>query len=219
VVLPLFCSCGESRLFVSWCAGDRCDTEGSDEECGRSRSTGAEDWGWSSTGRVLGGRMIQRSDDAVWDQYRAQGDEEREFLGLASKPLGRVSWFEPQNRQLQFGDFGLKITTTVSWFGPQNQVGYDLSVASQNWWRMKTTWDTCRDLAICFAWKQVGLGFPSLASILVETRCGWCMWYHHRGCIELKLKTDMVDATGCIGSLDLNFAVFIALDINGILVF
>jgi hypothetical protein len=34
--------------------------------------------------------------------------------GLASKPLGRVSWFRPQNRQLQFGDLGNKITATVS---------------------------------------------------------------------------------------------------------
>jgi hypothetical protein len=38
----------------------------------------------------------------------------------------------PQNRQLWFGDFGLKITATVSWFGPQNQVGFSLSVAPQN---------------------------------------------------------------------------------------
>jgi hypothetical protein len=66
--------------------------------------------------------------------------------GLASKPLGqflpvwpqnrwlRVSRFGPQNRQLRFGDLGLKITATVSWFGPQNQVGYGLSVAPQNRW-------------------------------------------------------------------------------------
>jgi hypothetical protein len=58
----------------------------------------------------------------VWPQNQGQW-----FVsGLTSKPLGRVSWFRPQNRQLQFGDFGIKITTTVSWFGPQNQVGYDL---------------------------------------------------------------------------------------------
>ena len=38
----------------------------------------------------------------------------------------------PQNRQLWFGDLGLKITVTVSWFMPQNQVGFGLSVASQN---------------------------------------------------------------------------------------
>jgi hypothetical protein len=43
-----------------------------------------------------------------------------------------VSWFGPQNRQLQFGDLGLKITETVSWFVPQNQVDDGLSVAPQN---------------------------------------------------------------------------------------
>jgi hypothetical protein len=37
----------------------------SDEDRCRSRRLGAEDWGWSSTGRVLGGQMIERSSDAV----------------------------------------------------------------------------------------------------------------------------------------------------------
>ena len=32
------------------------------------------------TGRVLGGRTIERSGDAVCGLYRAQGDEERGFL-------------------------------------------------------------------------------------------------------------------------------------------
>jgi hypothetical protein len=48
----------------------------------------------------------------------------------------RVSRFGPQNRQLWFGDLGLKITATVSWFGPQNQVGFGLSVAPQNQWKV-----------------------------------------------------------------------------------
>jgi hypothetical protein len=84
--------------------------------------------------------------------YRAQGDKEHEFLGLASKsrstvspglaskpvamvlcclaskPLARDFWFGPQNRQLRFGDLAHKINVTVSWFGPQNQVGGGLSV-------------------------------------------------------------------------------------------
>jgi hypothetical protein len=38
----------------------------------------------------------------------------------------------PQNRQLRFGDLGLKITVMVFWFGPQNQVCFDLSVVPQN---------------------------------------------------------------------------------------
>jgi hypothetical protein len=54
------------------------------------------------------------------------------FSGLASKLVARVSQFEPQKRQLRFGDLGLKITVIVSWFGPQNQVGLSVSVAPQN---------------------------------------------------------------------------------------
>jgi hypothetical protein len=36
--------------------------------------------------------------------------------------------------------------------------------------RRAMTWDTRRDLVACFAWKQVRLGFPSLASRLMEAR-------------------------------------------------
>jgi hypothetical protein len=36
------CSGGESRLLVSWCAGDRYDMAGSDEDSGRSRRPGVE---------------------------------------------------------------------------------------------------------------------------------------------------------------------------------
>jgi hypothetical protein len=32
--------------------------------------------------------------------------------------VAQVSQFGPQNRQLWFGDLGLKITATVSWFVP-----------------------------------------------------------------------------------------------------
>jgi hypothetical protein len=149
-------SCGESCLLVSWCTGGRCSKASSDEDCDRSRRPSAEDRGWSGIGRVLGGRTIGRSGDAMCGLHRARGDEEHGFVGsasksrstvvsgLASKPLGwflpvwpqnrwhRVSRFGPQTQQLQFGDLGLKITTMVSWFGPQNQVGYILLVAPQN---------------------------------------------------------------------------------------
>jgi hypothetical protein len=54
---------------------------GSDEDHGRSRRSSAEDWGWSSTDQVLGGRTIGRSGDAVCGLHRAHGDEERGFLG------------------------------------------------------------------------------------------------------------------------------------------
>jgi hypothetical protein len=78
-------------LLVSWCAGDRCSRAGSDEDHDRSRRPGVEDQGWSSTGRVLGGRMIERSRDVVCGLHHARGDEERWFLGLTSKSRLKVS--------------------------------------------------------------------------------------------------------------------------------
>jgi hypothetical protein len=36
---------------------------------------------------------------------------------FTSKPVARVFRFGPQNRQVRFGDLGLKITVTVFWFG------------------------------------------------------------------------------------------------------
>jgi hypothetical protein len=54
---------------------------GSNEDQCRSRRLSAEDRRWSSTGRILGGRMIRRSGDAVCGLHHAQGDEEHEFLG------------------------------------------------------------------------------------------------------------------------------------------
>jgi hypothetical protein len=38
--------------------------------------------------------------------------------------------------------------------------------------RMKTLWDMHQDLVACFAWSQVGLGFPNLASRLVRMQSG-----------------------------------------------
>jgi hypothetical protein len=52
-----------------------------DEDHGRSRRPGVEDQGWSSTGWVIGDRVIERSGDVVCGLHRAQEDEEREFLG------------------------------------------------------------------------------------------------------------------------------------------
>jgi hypothetical protein len=52
--------------------------------------------------------------------------------GLTSKPAVTVSRFVSQNRQLRFGDLGLKIIASVFWFGPQNHVSFGLLVAPQN---------------------------------------------------------------------------------------
>jgi hypothetical protein len=91
VVLPLSILCGESHLLLLWGAGDRYGMAGINKDCGRSRRTSAEDRGWSSTGRVLSGQMIERLGDAVCSLHCAQGDEELGFLGLGSKPRSIVS--------------------------------------------------------------------------------------------------------------------------------
>jgi hypothetical protein len=52
----------------------------SNEDRGKSRRPGAEDWD-GRTGRVLGGQLIERSGGAVCDLHRARGGKERGFLG------------------------------------------------------------------------------------------------------------------------------------------
>jgi hypothetical protein len=76
----IFVSCAESCLLVSWCAGGRCGMGvvtrimvGVVDLEQRTRH--------GRTGRILGGRMIRRSADAMCGLYCARGDEEREFLG------------------------------------------------------------------------------------------------------------------------------------------
>jgi hypothetical protein len=98
---------------------------GSDEDRGRSRRLGAEDQGWSNTGRVLGGRTIESSGDTMCGRHHAQGDKEHMFLGLVSKPRSTVSpglaskqvamvllvW--PQNHSLGFPVWASKLTVAV----------------------------------------------------------------------------------------------------------
>jgi hypothetical protein len=82
---------------------------------------------------------------------------------------------EPQNQGgggfsglgLKTGSSGLMIWTSKSprWF-----LGLDLKTKQASVYRLRhkidggrSVWDTRRDLAACFTWKQVWLGFPSLA--------------------------------------------------------
>jgi hypothetical protein len=75
-----FVSFGESRLLVSWYAGDRCGMTCNDDDRDRSRRPGAEDWD-DHTCRIRSGRAIERSGGAVCGLHRARGDEEHVFLG------------------------------------------------------------------------------------------------------------------------------------------
>jgi hypothetical protein len=80
-------------------------------------------------------------------------------------------------------------------------------------------WDTHRDLAACFTWKQVTLGFPSLVSRLVEARRRVVhvapSWRLRRDQVE----NGRVDAMGCIRPCCPYFAIFYVLGPRGIIVF
>jgi hypothetical protein len=68
-----FGSFGESRLLISWCAGDRCGMACSDEDRGRSRRH-VQRTRDGRTGRVLGGRAVKRLGGAVCGLHLARGD-------------------------------------------------------------------------------------------------------------------------------------------------
>jgi hypothetical protein len=93
---------------------------------------------------------------------------------------------------LKIGSYGLMISKSPWWFlglGIKTMRATICRSRHKTDRRMKTVRGTHRDLAACFSWKQVGLEFPNLALRLVEARRRWCTWYHHGGCIELRLKT------------------------------
>jgi hypothetical protein len=168
------------------------------------------------------------------------------WLSLKTKVYGlSVVW--PQNHWDGFSQFGLK-TSHFGFPGLGLKTGsYDLVVLASKSLRqflglglktkratvcrlrhkiegrMKTAWGTRRDLVACFAWKQVGLGFPSLASRLVVARHKWCTWHHHRGLVEVKPKDRRFDGVGC-GAVEVrpiypSLVVIFLLAHRGILVF
>jgi hypothetical protein len=89
---------------------------------------------------------------------------------------------EPQNEGgggfpglcLKTGSYGLVIWASKSL---RRFLGLGLKIKQATICRLRhntegrvTAWDTHRDLVSCFVWKHVGLGFPSLATRLVEAR-------------------------------------------------
>jgi hypothetical protein len=96
---------------------------------------------------------------------------------------------------LKTGGYGLVICASKS---PRQFLGLELKTKWAMVCRLRLKIDrrmepargTHQDLATCFAWKQVGLGFPSLPQNRQRHNGGWCTWHHHSGCIEIKLKMD-----------------------------
>jgi hypothetical protein len=108
------------------------------------------------------------------------------FAGFASKPVATVSLsldsklavdflVESQNQGgggfpglgLKIGGFGSVIWVSKS---PRRFLGLGLKTKKASVCRLhhkingrRSAWDTYRDLAACFTWKQVWLGFSSLA--------------------------------------------------------
>jgi hypothetical protein len=79
-------------------------------------------------------------------------------------------------------------------------------------------WDTHRDLAACFTWKQVWLGFPSLALRLTEARRRVVHVTPSRRLRWSQVEDERVDATGCIGPFYHTFTIFFLLVPRGIVV-
>jgi hypothetical protein len=83
------------------------------------------------------------------------------FLGLASKTRVSVSHFGPKTSSCDFLIWASK--------SPRRFLGLGLKTIQASVYRLHhkiyeraTVWDTRRDLAACFMWKQVGLRFSSL---------------------------------------------------------
>jgi hypothetical protein len=99
--------------------------------------------------------------------------------GLASKPLGRFSPVWPQNRWLGFPGLGIKTDSSglviCASKSPRQFLSLGFKTKQALVCRLhhktdggRTTWDTHRDLAACFIWKQVALGFSNLVLRLAE---------------------------------------------------
>jgi hypothetical protein len=101
------------------------------------------------------------------------------FSGLTSKPM--VGFLvEPQNQgsggfhslSLNTGSYGLVIWASKSlrWFLDLGLKTKQTSVCQLHHRTDggRSAWDTRRNLVTCFTWKQVELGFSSLASRLVD---------------------------------------------------
>jgi hypothetical protein len=84
--------------------------------------------------------------------------------------------------------------------------------------RGKTTRDTHRDLSACFAWKQVMLGFPSMAIRLVDKGRVVHMASSRR-LHQVEAEDRRVDTMGCIGPFYPKIVVSSVLGLRGIVVF
>jgi hypothetical protein len=121
--------------------------------------------------------------------------------GLTSKPV--VGFFhEPKNQGGGgFPGLGLKTGSSGLVIWASKSLRQFLGLGLKTMWALvcrfhhktdggRSARDTHRDLAVCFAWKQVWIGFSVWPEDWRSRDDGWCTWHHHRGCVRDKLKTD-----------------------------
>jgi hypothetical protein len=98
-------------------------------------------------------------------------------LGLKTGNYGLVIW--ASKSQQRFLSLGLKTKWATI-----------CQLRDKTDGRMTTAQGMRRDLVACFAWKQVGLGFPSLPQNWCRRDGSWCTWHNRRCRVEVKLKMD-----------------------------
>jgi hypothetical protein len=189
--------------------------------CGMHRARGGEECGFLSSASQ------PRSTVCQWFDLKITGTV---FSGLASKPVTTV-----------FSDLTSKPMATVSpglaskpvlgfLVEPQNQGGgvfpdLCLKTKQASVCRLchktdgaRSAGDTCRDLMACFMWKQVCLGFFSLASRMVVAR-GWVVHVTpSRMLRRSQVEDGRVDTTDYVGPCYSCFIVFILLRTMNIVV-
>jgi hypothetical protein len=126
-------------------------------------------------------------------------------LDLKNDSYGLMIWILKSPRR--FLGFGLKT---------KHALVYQLRLKTDG---RVTTWDMYQDLAAYFAWKQVGLGFLSLASRLAEARRRVVHVTPSQKLYRSQVEDGWVDAMNYIGPCYPCFAVFILLDHRSITIF
>jgi hypothetical protein len=125
--------------------------------------------------------MVKHISGTWWPDDQEVGWHCVRYAPCTMRGWAQVSWLSLKTKVIGFSGLGLKTgsyslvicsSKSLQWF-----LGLDLktkwaticrSCHKTNGRRMAR--DTCRDLAACFAWKQVGLGFPCFASKLTDER-------------------------------------------------
>jgi hypothetical protein len=140
------------------------------------------------------------------------------FSGLASKLVAMVSWLSLKTKVVE----GFPVWASKS---PRQFLGLGLKTKQASVCRLhhktdggRSAWETSRDLAACFTWKQVWLGFPSLASRLAEARRRVVHVVPSRRLRRSQVEDGWVDTMGCVGLCYPCFVVSILLGPRGIVV-